>query len=264
MTAASRFLPGLCSITFRELTVEEVVRMASAEQTSAIEWGGDVHVPAGNGAKARAVSRLCSDAGILCPSYGSYVRAGAADERQDFAAVLDTAQELGASNIRVWAGDAASVSVDGDGRQRTTDRLRTFAESAAACGLTLSMEFHRNTLTDTLASTRDLIDRVSHPALRSYWQPEPERTTEDWHEEIRKLGTRCSHVHVFHWLPGRVRRPLAEGEAVWRSLFPVLEHCGDRDKPRFAFLEHVMNDAPAQFAPDFRVLKALCAEHATC
>ena len=41
-----------------------------------IEWGSDVHVPAGNEARAREVRALCASAGIDPGAYGSYFRLG--------------------------------------------------------------------------------------------------------------------------------------------------------------------------------------------
>ena len=40
-------LAGVCSVTFRALSVEEVAQLAASAGVQAIEWGGDVHVPPG-------------------------------------------------------------------------------------------------------------------------------------------------------------------------------------------------------------------------
>ena len=74
MTA--RFRLGLCSVTFRRLSPGEVVAAAVAAGVDGIEWGADVHVPPGDRSVADEVARWCTDAGIACPSYGSYLAAG--------------------------------------------------------------------------------------------------------------------------------------------------------------------------------------------
>jgi 3-dehydroshikimate dehydratase len=61
-------LPGLCSVSFRALPAAEVAERAAAAGLSAIEWGGDVHVPAGDLAMARAVARLSAGHGLACVS----------------------------------------------------------------------------------------------------------------------------------------------------------------------------------------------------
>lgn len=257
MRESDRFHAGLCSISFRALTVEEILRLSEDGGVEGIEWGSDVHVPAGDTGRARKVARLCADAGIACPSLGSYVRADAEDEQQDFDAVLETALALGVANIRVWAGNVGSGEVDEDGRQRVADSLRNHVGKAASHGLTVSLEYHRNTLTDAGQSALDLLNRVNYPSLFSYWQPNPEIDHADWSDEIRLIGERCSHVHVFHWLPPRERKPLAEG-LYWPELFVELASAGGWNAPRYAFLEHVIDDDVSHFASDFAVLKKLC------
>lgn len=36
---------GLCSITFRDKTVDEVITLVKKADLDAIEWGSDIHVP---------------------------------------------------------------------------------------------------------------------------------------------------------------------------------------------------------------------------
>src|SRR6185312_13188931 len=97
--------PGLVSITFRALTPAEVIALARQAGLRGIEWGGDIHVPHGNGARAREVKEMTAEAGLTVAAYGSYYRAGQADSSGlTFDAVLETALELGAPLIRVWAG----------------------------------------------------------------------------------------------------------------------------------------------------------------
>ena len=61
---------GLCSVTFRKKTAEEVVNLAKKAGIGYIEWGGDVHVKTLD--DARMVKALCENADIKISSYGSY------------------------------------------------------------------------------------------------------------------------------------------------------------------------------------------------
>ena len=38
------FKLGLCSVTFRKKSMEEIIKIAQNAGVSYIEWGGDVHV----------------------------------------------------------------------------------------------------------------------------------------------------------------------------------------------------------------------------
>ena len=48
----------LTSVTFRRMKPEEILRVAARAGIEGIEWGGDVHVPAGDLAAARRVRAL--------------------------------------------------------------------------------------------------------------------------------------------------------------------------------------------------------------
>ena len=92
---------GMTSVTFRNKSAEEIVRLTQKAGLTGIEWGGDVHVPAGDRAAARKAALLTREAGLEVLSYGSYFRA---QEGEDFSPVLESAIELGAPVIRMWAG----------------------------------------------------------------------------------------------------------------------------------------------------------------
>src|SRR5829696_85103 len=99
--------PGMCSVAFRGLPAEDVVRLAAAAHLAGIEWGADVHVRPGELATAERVGAWCSEAGVEAASYGSYLCARR-DGDGDAERVLETAHALGATNLRVWAGDRGS------------------------------------------------------------------------------------------------------------------------------------------------------------
>ncbi|MCZ4125901.1 sugar phosphate isomerase/epimerase, partial [Streptomyces sp. H39-S7] len=86
---------GLCSVTFRRLPAAEVARRAADAGLEVIEWGADVHAPAGEPAMVRAVREVSDHYGLTCCSYGSYFRATSA-ELAAFPAVARAAVLLGA------------------------------------------------------------------------------------------------------------------------------------------------------------------------
>ncbi len=126
--------PGLVSVTFRQLSVQDIVNLTARAGLDAIEWGGDVHVPHGDLNAARAARIATEHAGLRVAAYGSYYRAGHADTGP-FEDVLASAVELGAPCIRIWAGRQGSghcrASLLGLGRRRHHAPRRTWRTPAA-------------------------------------------------------------------------------------------------------------------------------------
>jgi len=247
--------PGLASITFRQLSPREIVALAAEAGLASIEWSGEVHVPHGDLSRAREARQLTLDHGLRVAAYGSCYRAGEIEAaRASFAAVLDTAKALGASTLRVWSGARGSGEADESYRHRVASDLRRMAELADPYGMTLSTEFHAQTLTDSAAAAKELLETLAHPNLRSYWEPQTGHPVETGLEEIAQLSPWLTHLHVFHRLAGGQRAPLAMGCANWGRYFEAIRRApGEHD----ALLERVHNDTPAAFLRDAEVLKEL-------
>jgi len=231
-------ITGLVSVTFRQLSPAEIVALVVDAGLASIEWGGDVHVPLGDLSAAREVADRCAGNGIGIEAYGSYYRADG-----DFRPVLDTALALGAPRIRVWAGQHGSATEPD--RAAVVDDLRAAAALAAADGVEIAVEYHANTLTDTLDSALDLFREV--PALRPYWQPPVGSTTADALAAVPALDPVA--VHVFSWADDGARLPLAAREPLWRPVLAALP------ADRHALLEFVRDDAPSAFAEDAATLR---------
>jgi len=243
--------PGLVSITFRKLSPQEIVTLVADAGLAGIEWGGDIHVPHGDDARAAEVRRMTADAGLAVAAYGSYYRVG---EENDFAfeQVLDTAVALGAPTVRVWAGRKGSDDADADYRRGVVAEAQRLADLAAPAGLTLSFEFHRKTLTDTNASALRLYEEIGHPSVRAYWQPSMDMEPAERLEGLRGLLPVLSNLHVYHWAHGTERRPLAEGAAEWAQYLSAAKESG---RDHYALIEFVKDDRPAAFLADAAALR---------
>lgn len=263
MNSTQRLVPALCSVTFRSMSAEELVVMASRNGVEAIEWGADVHVPAGDLQRAREVAEHCRQHDITAASYGSYVRAGDADARPAFELALASANALGAGNIRVWAGRHNASQYDAEACAGIANELASMADMAYEQGISVSVEFHRNTLTERVEDAVTLLQQAAHKNLFSYWQPVPGRRTEERLQEISALTPWLGHLHVFHWLPANERderRPLAEGVDLWKPVMSAWQTSPAWPHERLAMLEFVANDAPEQFVEDMAILRQLCRE----
>ncbi|WP_434452143.1 sugar phosphate isomerase/epimerase family protein [Lentzea sp. E54] len=235
-------IPGLVSVTFRQLTVPEIGELALECGLQAVEWGGDVHVPPGDFEAARRAL----DTGLKVAAYGSYYRAGVSD-RGDLAAILETAAELDAPFVRVWAGRSGSAECPDRGP--VVEALQHAVEHAEAMGTRIALEYHPNTLTDTLDSTVQLLDEVD--GVVSYWQPVGGQDVFSAVHEVRTLEPVTAHV--FSWGPGGFtdRLPLAGRRDLWK---PVLAELARDGVERNALLEFVLDDSPEQFREDAKTL----------
>ena len=246
--------PGLVSITFRKLTPRQVVEAAASAGLAGIEWGGDIHAPHGDLARAADVRRLTADAGLAVPAYGSYYRAGVSEnDGLAFARVLDTACTLGARVIRVWAGRQGSAQAEAAYRACVTEDCRRIAALAAEAGIVVASEYHGDTLTDSDSSAAALLADVDHPNFKTYWQPRNGTLPDEVIGGLRQVLPRLAHLHVFHWWPDPGnRRPLAEGTDRWLR---YLELAATAPGDRFAMLEFVANDDPVVLAAEAATLR---------
>ena len=121
---------GLCSITFRSLDVAAIIDLAVSAGLDGIEWGADLHVPAGDGRHATDVARRSADAGLSCPSYGSYVMAGRTSTAE-VVEVLQTAVDLGTTSVRIWAPFGTGPDAPAAERATIADGIREAADLAA-------------------------------------------------------------------------------------------------------------------------------------
>ena len=107
------FTLGLVSVSFRGLGADEIIKITRDASLSAIEWGGDVHVPSGDLDKAEKVRTATEKAGLSVPEYGSYYRLGVSLS-SDIVGVARTAEALGTDTVRVWAYNKGSRDVSED------------------------------------------------------------------------------------------------------------------------------------------------------
>lgn len=247
-----RLRAGLCSVTFRHLTPAQVLDVAAASQLAIIEWGADVHVPSGDLNRAAAVADATAAAGLTVPSYGSYLRLGAADTEEN-TDVIATAVALGAHRIRVWAGLVGSAQATPEQIARVVSDARALANGAADHGLTIGLEFHGGTFTDTAPATVELLERIDRPSvIGTYWQP-PEGMSDD--DALAGLALVAEHVvavHAFAWWPADQRHRLAYRASLWSK---VAAHLVDHSAATDYLLEFLVDDDPRVLEVDAHTLR---------
>ncbi|CAN7317733.1 TIM barrel protein [Arthrobacter sp. LjRoot78] len=238
---------GICSVTLRGLSIDDVVRTAAAAGLAGIEWGSDVHVhDAASAAHARTATE---GAGLRILSLGSYYRAGSFGDFED---VLVLSQELGAPRIRIWAGDVGSADATGEHWDAVVEDTQRIAGLAAARGTGLAFEYHGGTLTDTPETTLELLRRVDRRTVGTYWQPAVGLADKQALESLRHLIEHVVGVHCFSWWPQTERLPLTARKELWLEASEVLRRSG---KDLDVMLEFVVGDLPENVITDAAFVK---------
>jgi sugar phosphate isomerase/epimerase len=133
------------------------------------------------------------------------------------------------------------------------DDARRAADLAAAAGITISLEYHDGTLTDRAASVRSLLTELVHPNIEFLWQPSNGEDIPACTQRLLEILPRLRNVHVFHWWPtAQDRRPLAEGEAAWRTYIDIVRESG---RTVDFLLEFVAGDSTGQLLDDAATLR---------
>ena len=244
---------GLVSVTYRKLTPAEIVPLARDAGLSCIEWGSDIHVPQTDIENARRVGEMTREAGLTVSSYGSYYRLGAG---QDFAPYLAAAVALGAPVIRIWAGTSGTANTTIATLRAWVAEAKTVCRMAAEVGITVAFEYHHGTLTDEGITARLLMKQVDEPNCRLYWQPEFAKPQDLLLSDLELVAPFVDLCHVFTWNSDHSRRPLLDGEGVWREYLSRIPQW--EDKP--LLLEFVPGDDPALLAREAASLRRIVSD----
>lgn len=253
------YISGLCSVSFRNLAIDEVVRLAADDGLIGIEWGSDVHVPVGDLEKAAQARKVTLDAGLDPASYGTYLRTGDGNSAQHLRDIVETTSALGASNIRIWAGPRGLSSSHAAPEQfdAAVYEIRAICQMAAEREITVSLEFHADTLADDGPSTARLLAAVDHPALFTYWQPTPGIDLATSLAEIDQLGAHISHVHVFNRDVNKSRGSIEAVYDYWQEIFAHVRPSAAWSAPAYAMIEFVQGDSAKNLARDSETLMNL-------
>ncbi|WP_163538854.1 TIM barrel protein [Gracilibacillus sp. YIM 98692] len=245
---------GLCSVTFRSKSIEQVIDLAMEAELDAIEWGGDVHVPPGDIDHAKNVLEMTKSRELEVSSYGSYYRVGDPEKNEhSFETILETAQALHTTSIRVWAGTLDSEDADKSYRQSVIEDAKRIADMAGKENISIHFEYHGGTLTNTKESAKQLMEEVDHGNVYLYWQPAVGLSVEDRLASIDLVKPWISNVHIFHWNQTE-RLDLGIGAKEWQR---YLKEIMSDQKERYVLMEFVKNDDVQQFRKDALVLHEL-------
>ena len=227
---------GLVSVSFRKHSPKEILEAMKRTNLSCIEWGSDVHAPCNDEKKLHELAKLQKEYGIYCCSYGTYLRLGT-DKLECLEEYAKAASILGTKILRIWCGDKSRQQYSEDERHKLLKDAKKASEIAQKHDITLCMECHNNTYTETLDGAVELMEYVGSPNFQMYWQPNQFKDFAANAEYAKRISPYVKNVHVFNWL-GNDKYPLCEAVETWKKYLACF------DEPKTLLLE---------FMPDGRI-----------
>ncbi len=245
----SEYNLGLVSVSFRKHSPENILMAVKQAGLTCIEWGSDIHAP------CKDIQRLCEIAdlqkkyGIACSSYGTYfnVEKNSIEELMDYIAA---AKILGTNTLRLWGGTKKGTDMTAEELASFTDTCRKAAAIAEAHGVTLCLECHMRSITETPDHAVALMEAVNSPHFRMYWQPFQWLDTEGSLAVARAVSPYVEHIHVFNW-SGSEKFPLCEGVEAWKAYLTAFT------TPRTLLLEFMPDDRIESLPVEADALRAI-------
>lgn len=223
---------SLCTITFSELPLEEVLDIAAEYGFDGVEvWGKAPHIPdIYDPDYVKAIPGMVRERGLEIISFGSYVDPLMEDYQKHWDLAFRIAQDLETEIMRVWSGGGASKDVTPESKAAIISRLKEMTEKAEQQGIILATEMHANRFTDTADTILELLNAVDHPNLRTYYQPRFAPDADDPYEAARMIGEYVVNVHAQNVKPtsdGKMSScGIAEGIVDYGKVVQILKSKG--------------------------------------
>ena len=206
------YKPGLCSVSFRENSPEEILHNMKVAELDVIEWGSDVHCPP---EKAKEIALLQNQYGIQCCSYGTYFKIGVTPI-EELRKYIVAAKTLGTNVLRLWCGDKNSEDYTESEKRNLFAACKAAAEIATAEDVTLCMECHNNTYTNRKEAALELMVAVNSPNFRMYWQPNQFKSEKENTLYAKLLSPYTVNIHIFNWNK-KEKYPLRYAKDIWKN-----------------------------------------------
>lgn len=238
------FVPGIVSATFKDRSVDEVISLALSSGLKAIEWSENHHFDPHALDVCEEIGEKTRKSGLEIASYGSYYRLGTG---MDFSVSLSASERMGAKNIRVWGGSKPSKEIDGVEWKALVEEAKAISDMAKEKGIRVSLEWHKNTVTDSNESALGFFHDVDKDNFGSFWQPTPNQSVGYRARGIKEALAWITNIHVYYWDESG-RRPLSEGTEDWKEYFKSMTD------DRYLLLEFVKDNSVEQFRIDAATL----------
>ena len=224
---------GVCSVTFRQLSVAEIIKLTAEAGLDGIEWGSDIHVPAGDTGHAAEVAQMTREAGLEVISYGSYFRC---DDPAAIEPLTISARALQAPAIRIWTGSKSRQEMSQAEQASLVNVIRELCHAVPEIAITC--EFHNNTFTDDAEGILKLIELVD---CRNFCTGFQIYSHLDNVKNAEVLEPYMGNVHVYNY----DHAPLGECAALWQNMMTSFAR-----QDRTLLMEFVKDNAPENFLRD--------------
>ena len=223
------YTAGLVSVSFRKWEPLDILKEMKRLGLTAVEWGSDVHAPCTDSARLAEIAALQAEYGVCCVSYGTYFRLGETP-MSELPQYIAAAKVLGAPILRLWCGSKSGADMNEQERETLLSLCIEAAGIAEREGVILALECHKRTFTQIPEDAVWLMEQVSSPHFRMYWQPFQWQTVAENIENAKKIAPYATHIHVFNW-KGEDMLPLSLAVEEWQTYLAAFS------APRMLLLE---------------------------
>ncbi len=243
------FKTGVVSVSFRKLSVDEVIKLVGESGLKAIEWGSDVHAPYTDRERLEYIAKAQKDAGLYCPSYGTYFKLGE-HPTEELRGYIEAAKILGTNILRLWCGNKKYEDMTAEEIDHLFGEAKKAAKIAEEKGAVLCMECHNNSCTETLDGALAIINAVDSPAFRMYWQPATKAGFENNMKYAEAIAPYTYTIHSYYYKDG-VQLSLDEGIDEWKKYLECF------DGTQHILLEFMPGGDPAALNAEAAALNSL-------
>ena len=251
---------ALCTIAFKELSIEAVLDLASEAGFDGVEpWGRPPHIPHPYDAERMAkIAESVRVRGLVVSQYGSYANPLSSEFAQEMEDALRAAADLETDTIRVWAGRTGSEDASDEDWVSAIDGFQVFADRAAEASVRLVLEMHNGYLSDSAEGSLRLVAGVDRENFRLNYQPNYAHEADRVMAEAERAAPYVAAVHAQNYLnPGSNERSLVSGGFVdYPTVLGLLSRAGFDG---FLEVEFVRKEAPNEaLKADADYLRSLC------
>ena len=243
------FKLGLCSVTFRKKSIEDIVIIAKNANIGYIEWGADVHVK--NLSDAKKAKTLCEKSGIEISSYGSYFNSADYDECK-WIQVCEIAKELGTDSIRIWLGKKDSEKTDLYEYEALVENTNKMCDIAARYSLLVCPECHGNTYNNNTDAFLRFARDLNKDNFRTYFQSRYFRMEYDL-DRIDRTFNLTKNIHVSY---RDLKREQMFRKKDKNYLDTLLKKFKEKSFDGIVMVEFVDHDSEKVFYKDIEKLKS--------
>lgn len=200
--------------------IEFILDFEDAEENPLLRPGGIGEIRAAASASGVGVRSICADYFMEAPLHGPDQRT-AETSIEVFSRLLDTAHELGVTDIVLPCVDQSSLRHPDD-RRRLVERLGPLTARAETLGINIALE------TDLApAPFADLLDGIGSPQVSvNYDIGNSAALGHDPNEEFAAYGERITDIHIKDRTLGGGSVMLGEGAARFERVFELARQCG--------------------------------------